>query len=150
MPTSNFEWIRRVKAVDREYKAVHFSMNHLQIALKQDPGSLSGDLEMRDLSVAEEHLEGTYIIRLFAEFETCLRKFWENALQRSTRPRMRDLIDGISSSCRIPFDQVGVVHSLREFRNSLVHENEEAFDPLTIGEARSRLCRYLSFLPGEW
>lgn len=150
MPTSNFEWIRRVRAVEREYNAVRFAMNRLLNALKQDPGSLSGDLRMRDLYVAEAHLEGTYIIRLFAEFETCLRKFWEVASQKTTQPRMRDLIDGIRARRQIPFDQIHDAQSVREFRNGLVHEREQEGEALSIGESRSRLCHYLSFLPVEW
>ena len=47
---------------------------------------------MRGLSV---RLEGTYVIRLFAEFETGLRLYW--ATIRQTEPPTQHLLDGIAA-----------------------------------------------------
>ena len=150
MPSSKFEWLTRVKAVEREYRATRFATDYLLNVVQQDPRSLGHDLRTRDLNEAVERLEGTYSVRLFAEFETCLRIFWEAT--RGTRPpsRTRDLVEGVGARRRIPHDQINNAHAVREYRNSLVHAREDNVEPIAIDVARSRLCHYLSFLPIEW
>ena len=63
--------------------------------------------------IASGFLELTYIIRLFAEFETGLRLFWPTA--RGTEPpgRTRDLVDGIAATRRIPFQELVNAHAVR-------------------------------------
>lgn len=150
MPSSKFEWLARVKSVEREHKATRFATDYLLTVVQNDPSSLGSDLRTRDFYKARERLEGTYTIRLFAEFETCLRIFWDAT--RTGRPpsRTRDLLEGVGARRRIPDDQINNAHAVREYRNSLVHEREADVEPITIGETRSRLCHFLSFLPIEW
>lgn len=150
MPYSRFEWLTRVKAVEREHKATRFATDFLLIAVQRDPGSLGGDLRLRDLNEAAERQEGTYIIRLFAEFETCLRVFWEVTRGRRPPSRTRDLLDGVGTRRRISHDQIDNAHAVREYRNSLLHERKEQIEPIAIDVARSRLCHFLSFLPVAW
>ena len=148
MPYSKFEWQRRVKAVEREHAATWFATDFLLRAVRQDPRLLGSDLRLRDVNEAAKRQEGTYIIRLFAEFETCLRVFWE--VTRDTRPRTRDLLDGVGARRTIPYDKINNAHAVREYRNSLVHERNEKIEPIPIGDARNRLCDFLSFLPIAW
>jgi hypothetical protein len=97
-----------------------------------------------------ERLEGSYAVRLFAEFETGLRLYW--AIARSTDPpsRTAHLIDGIAATRRIPDHLRKNVHRVREYRNSLIHERDEPTAPIGISECRGHLCRYFSYLPPIW
>lgn len=149
MPSSRFEWLTRVKSVEREHRAAQYAVDYLCGVIQQNPGELGGDMQPRDIGVAVERLEGTYIIRLFAEFETCLRDFWEAVYGRSPS-RTRDLLDGVGARRRIPDDQIRNAHAVRMLRNSLVHQRDEEAEPIPIDVTRSHLCRYLSFLPVEW
>ena len=66
----NREWQSRIKAVEREYVAMRHAADRFRQAAIDDPIILRGNLRHREIVVASANLEGTYIIRLFAEFET--------------------------------------------------------------------------------
>ena len=90
------------------------------------------------------------MIRLFAEFETGLRDYWTNGLQRNPDTRVRDLIESLAAS-RTILDAVRTnAHAVRKYRNRLVHEEDAVADPLGIKDARGYLCRYFGFLPENW
>ena len=97
-----------------------------------------------------ERLDGTYIIRLFAEFETGLRLFWPTAKGTDPPSRTRDLLDGVAAYRRIPHDELKNAHAVREYRNLLVHERDEAMEPIPIADARHQLIKFFSFLPPNW
>jgi hypothetical protein len=152
MPHKLHEWLRRIKAVEREYSAVRIATDRLLAAAERDPTILPRDqaVRVRDIRDASARLDGTYIIRLFAEFESGLRVFWSTRRKTETPGRTRDLLDGIAASQRIPNDQSLNAHAVREYRNALVHERDELKLPISIAEARSDLCRFFAFLPPEW
>jgi hypothetical protein len=51
----------------------------------------------------------------------------------------------------VPQDYVDDAVRVQLFRNALVHEeSEELIVPLTLGEAKSLLCRYFACLPKDW
>src|SRR5437667_3892729 len=141
----NHEWQTRIKAVERQYAAVQLGTSRLLESARRDATILKGNVEYRDIVDAAKALEGTYIIRLFAQFETGLRLYWDSV--RDTHPRARDLLDGIAALRVIPDDQRDNAHLVREYRNSLVHEREEEVEPIPIAVARGYLCRFFSFLP---
>jgi hypothetical protein len=115
---------------------------------RRDPTILGDDLRYREIVKAAEKLDGTYIIRLFAETETGLRQFWDTI--RDTNPRTRDLLDALAALRGIPDPQLANAHAVREYRNQLVHEREEEVEPVPVDEARGYLCHYFSYLPFEW
>jgi hypothetical protein len=143
-------WIRRIKAVEREYFAALFSVERSLEHVRQDPTLLTSDLRVRDLEHAYELLEGTYIIRLFAEFETSIRIFSQKARRRPPPSKTKDLLDSVAARRGIPPDLLRNAHAVRDYRNDLVHEREGEADPMPIGEARGHLCVYFSFLPRNW
>lgn len=145
---SKFEWLDRIKAVEREYSATRFAVERLLEAARYDPSAWGHEFRSHDLDTAWTRLEGTYLIRLFAEFEASLRRFW--ATRKATTPPAGDLLNGVGARCRTPHDQLSNAHHVRDYRNSLVHEQEVGTKPVPISIARSHLCRYLSFLPLEW
>ena len=150
MQSSKFQWMKRIKSVEREHSAARFAVNDLLEQAHHNPRVLKDHLRVRDLNESSEHLEGTYTIRIFAEFETSLRAFWLSS--RSTDPpsRTRDLLDGVGARRKIPFDQIQQAHAVREYRKALVHEREGDVALIPLAIARSHLCFYLSFLPLEW
>jgi hypothetical protein len=150
MPGDQFRWQRRIKAVEREHAAVRLAIDRLWEVARGNPSDLRRDVTLADIGNASGRLDGTYLIRLFAEFETGLRLFW--SARRSTPPpsRTRDLLDGVAATCQITFDVLTNAQDVREYRNALVHEREEATAPISIAEARRRLCHYFSFLPPGW
>jgi hypothetical protein len=87
------------------------------------------------------------VIRLFAEFETGARQYWEATW--NTDPRTLDLLNGLAARCGVPNVQRDNGHLVRDYRNSLVHEREDKTDPLDIGKARGYLCHFFSFLPSQ-
>jgi hypothetical protein len=144
----NHEWQERIKAVEREYRAIRQATNRFQEDARRDPTILKGDVRYRDIDRASVNLDGTYVIRLFAEFETGLRQYWDRV--RGTNPRTHDLLEGLAAMCGIPDEQRDRAHDVREYRNSLVHEREDEVGPIPIDECRGYLCRFFSFLPHEW
>jgi hypothetical protein len=144
----NHEWQARIKAVEREHLATRQATDRFRELAHRDPTILVGDLLYREIVRASENLDGTYIIRLFAEFETGLRQYWDQA--RGTNPRTRDLLDGLAALRGIPDEQTENAHTVREYRNSLVHEREEEVDAIPVAKARGYLCHFFSFLPAKW
>jgi hypothetical protein len=98
--------------------------------------------------LALKNLEGTYVIRLFAEFETGAREYW--GAKWATDPKAVDLLDGLAARCGIPDTQRDNAHKVRDYRNSLVHERMDEPDVVPIDKARSYLCHFFSYLPPRW
>ena len=117
-------------------------------AALDDPTILQANLRHGEIVVASKNLEGTYIIRLFAEFETGARQYW--AANWDTDPKTVDLLSGLAARCKIPDTQRDNAHLVREYRNALVHEREEEPEAVPIAVARSNLCHFFSFLPPRW
>ena len=139
---------RRIKSIERDHLSTRLALDRLLQEARRDPTILTGDLEPQDIVKASGRLERTYLIRLFAEFETGLRLFW--ATIRDTEPPTQHLLDGIAARRDIPPDRLADAHAVREYRNSLVHERDEEMAPITIAEARGYLCRFFAFLPPTW
>lgn len=145
------EWIERIKAVEAEYLVAVLAVSVLRDRLRMEPHALTGQLQISDVNRMEDNLEATYFIRLYAVFEAGLREAWRLALGRDTLPPMRDLLDGIGSGRRVDSEVLTATHRVREFRNTLVHEqDEEPEETFSIGHARRYLTRFFSYLPPDW
>jgi hypothetical protein len=153
MPYLRFDWHERVRAVDNEYKSVRIAVDRLKAAVADDPTVLMNDPTPANLSVAGRNLEGTYLVRLFAEFESALRSY-DRA--RHNDPTLKTdasiLIDtiggrrgqGISANVRQG------ARAVRRVRNHWAHERDATSERMSIAEARARLQHFLSWLPEEW
>jgi hypothetical protein len=152
MPPEHYERMAEIKAVEREYSAARLATDRLIAVAKSDPTILDriSDLHLRDIHRTSQHLEGTYIIRLFAEFETSLRHFWSRSKRREPPSRTRDLLDGVASTCKILDRDIQNAHSVREYRNALVHERDDEVLPISISVCRSYLCTFFKFLDRSW
>lgn len=149
MPDEAFNWMTRIKAVEREYGAIRFGTNRLIQAVNEDPAILTGHVRRPDIGSASAHLEGTYIVRVFSEFETALQHFIRAFHLR--RPRaVEPLINRVRDRGRIPQSVTDAVHRVREYRNVLVHDRLQPITPVTIREATSYLCTFLSRVQKIW
>lgn len=144
----NHEWQSRIKTVEREYTAMRQAADCFRQAALDDPTILRGDLRHREIVAASTNLEGTYVIRVFAEFETGARQYW--GAKWGTDPKSVDLLNGLAARCIIPETLLRDVHKVREYRNALVHEREDVPEVVPIAVARSYLCHFFSFLPTRW
>ena len=154
MLQSRFDWLEHLREVSGEYAAAREAVDWLRKHLEKAPVLLPPDSEARKhLGKAQENLEGTYIVRLFAAFEAALRSY--DRAKHKDPNRITDasiLIDqiggkrgrGIASEIREG------AHAVRDVRNYWAHESDQAPGPMSIQEARRRLNRYLAELPEEW
>ncbi len=149
--TKQQQRIERICDVEREYFAVKSALRLLGEQIRNNPAW--GDLEgwgTRDVVNSMDRLEATYIIRLFAEFESGVREVWKFYYKKTRKPRMVSLLTSLATQ-RISKDQVDGVDEVRVLRNFLVHDEINTL-PVTISleEAKSRLCRYFSQMPRDW
>src|SRR5271157_5295877 len=112
MPHRRFEWHERIKAVEREYWSARRAVDRLSADVARDPSTLGEGPSPRDLRSADENLEGTYLVRMFAEFETGVRSFWR-AIKPRARAQAEVLLDRVGDRCKIPADVIRLAHSTR-------------------------------------
>jgi hypothetical protein len=145
------EWITRIKLVEQEWEIATLAVARLDDSAREDPTILPASAKPKDVRRTASTLAATYFVRLFAVFEAGLRRYWSDGLQRDTQPPARDLLDGIASAREIDHPVLEPAHRVREFRNTLVHEQDEKpEEEFTLGEARRHLTRFFSYLPPDW
>jgi hypothetical protein len=154
MPNSRSDWHERVKAVEGEYKAVRFAVDRLRhLPIGHIENREMADELRKVLRNADRHLEGTYVVRLFAAFEAALRSYDRARHNDPTRNvAAAALIDstggrrgqGISAIVRQQ------AHSVRNLRNYWAHDTDRVSEQMTISEARHRLQMFLRWLPEQW
>jgi predicted RNA methylase len=149
MPHEAFAWLTRIKAVEREYSAVRLAMDRLERHARDNPHVLTGDLRFRDLDAASRQLDGTYLVRLFAEFETALRRFLK-AERLRVPTKAEALVNRVRDKVRISDDDANKVHRVRDYRNTLVHDRLEPVTPVSLREATKALSTFLSWLQRTW
>ena len=144
-----FVWMTRIKAVEREYKIARLGLDRLYLQAIDDPQVLSDQLKLRDIDAGIGRLEGTYLVRLFSEFETALRHFLR--AKRLRQPSKAEaLINKVRDRVRIPNDYANEVHKVRAYRNKLVHDVLEPVEPVTMREATRYSATFLSWLQRTW
>ena len=144
-------WLGRLRKVLTHYTVTLSALRLLAERVQADPnfGQARG-WRQRDLGTLLDDLEGTYLIRMFAEFESGLRDAWEKSFRQTTHPRTRDLMIAITARQRIPQDWHDSADRVRTRRNALVHEVDEQTDAIPGLDAHRSLARYLSRLPLDW
>ncbi len=141
----------RMRAVEREYLAAAVATELLEERLRAEPTFLrSRKLRNRDARNLRGNLEGTFVIRLYAEFESGLRDVWQNAFGRDTHPPMRDLIAALGVRRYVPQDVIDSTNVVREYRNTLVHEGNANAEAIPLAEVRNRVCTFFSRMPLDW
>ena len=148
MLNKNSRWMDRIKGVEREYLAMRQAADRLIVEVAHDPDILKRDVKPRDLDIASELLEITYVIRIFAEFEAGLRQFWSTT--RKTRPPTEVLIDRIAALRSVAEAVLMKAQEVRDSRNGFIHAREGRIEAIPIADIRSHLCQFFGHLPNEW
>jgi hypothetical protein len=145
------QWIEWIREVERESETTAYAIELLRQQLQRDPSSLDyRGLGYPDFIGALENREATYLIRLFAIFESGLREAWARAIGKATHPKMSDLLQAIAARYRMPDDRLTDAHRVRAFRNRIVHGESDAADAVNLADARRILCRFFCFLSDNW
>jgi hypothetical protein len=154
MPYRRFDWHQHITDVWGEYMSARAALNRLKDEVTATPDLLKKNPLAREyLRDAHENVDGTYIVRLFAAFEAALRSYdraKHNDLDRRTEASV--MIDQIGGK-RGRGIQDGIrqgAHEVRQVRNYWAHESDQDPGPMTVGEARARLQKFLHELPDEW
>lgn len=142
--------IKQIKSCESMCEAGKAATAHFLEVCSSDPTRIppTGNFRMRDIRACHGDLERTYLVRMFAVFEVLLREFWQRVARKRSHPPVNRLMDRIALRCHVPIENIARAHSVREFRNALVHGGSG--ESVTLGDARSYLCRFLSNLPREW
>ncbi len=150
-------FIDRVKGAEREYYVVAAAIAHFGPVALAGLAQLPTRTSPRDLDSAAERAESTYLIRMWAEFETALRSYWRHKTAPGPDDRIgtKNLVDwmaGVKQGRAVSADVRDDVHEVREYRNLMVHERDDQMPPaeVSIEEARKRLNTLLHCLPIEW
>lgn len=149
--------MERIKATEREYLAVAHAVVRQKALVQAGESELPSQVTLRDLDAAAEQLQPTYLVRMWAEFETALRSFWRHKSSAGSEDTIgtRNLIDWVAGVKQGRAISDGIrhdVHEVRVYRNILVHERDDPEPPaaIKIKEARRRLNIYLQRLPESW
>ncbi len=146
----------RVKGAEREYDTVAHAVAHHRRGVEEGVVSLPRGTSRRDLDAAADELEPTYLIRMWAVFETALRSYRRyitgNSDDRIGAENLIDWTAGIKQGRAISEEVRDDVHEVREYRNFLLHERDDPAPPaaVAIDAARRRLNIYLQKLPEHW
>ena len=149
-------FIDRVKGAVRECYVVAAAVNHFEQAVQASDAHLPDETSPRDLVTAAEKVESTYMIRMWAEFETALRSYRRHITRdpddRISTSSLIDWTAGVKRGRAISEDVRDDVHEVREYRNYLVHERDDQDPPdeIAIDVARTRLNTLLHCLPINW
>ena len=155
MPNSRYERIDRLRSIQRQFYVVTDALGRLRLAVFDGRVALPQGTSPRDLIAAEIGLEATFLVQLWAEFETSLRSYY-GFLNNDPDPQIRavDLVNDLGAVRRGRFvrEQVRLkVHEVREFRNSLVHDRDEPARPVALDEASHRLMTFMNAkMPDHW
>ncbi len=150
MALETLGWIRSLKAIEHEYWVADLAMRRLADQARRDPTILDRDMRVRGIAEALSNLNGTYGIRLFAEFETGLRKFWGTTRIEAEPRGIAEIIDRIAARHGIGHVELTNAHRARRYRNRQIHDSEEVGETLEMSDCRSVLCTFLGKMPPNW
>ena len=139
----------QLKRVADQYHAARFAVGQALSVAMQTPHGLPATIRPNDLRLCLNRLEATYFVMLFAEFESAIRYVWKAQCRKMTRPPMEILLDRIAAKAYVTDTDLRQVHSVRRYRNFLVH-GEDFAESVTLEKAQSLLARFFYFMHGPW
>ena len=144
-----FEWLNRLKAVEREFEFVRFAIEQTERLLGEADSDLPTHLSQDDARSAKRRLAATYLVRIFAEFEAALRDYWRSVRDKTTQRPVSTLIESLARYCAVSEAIYLDANDVRERRNRIVHDGELP-TAVDIGLVRGQLCVFLSHLLRGW
>ena len=147
---TTYDRMLELKSYDQMCRAALAATAYFEKACLADPANIptGATFRVRDIRDCHESLEKTYLVMTFARFEGALRDYWRMGCGKHTHPLARILLETIAARCNMHADALKLAHAVRDYRNSIVHGGEAP--PVTLAEARSYLCTFLSHLPRQW
>lgn len=145
-------FFQRIGYAASELRAAELALGQLRQRVLADPTPLRKHrVKPSDVARSLGNVEGTYIVRLFAEFETAIKTYWMRANKQRAWPRtnVSTLMNRLAARLHVDADCLVGAHEVRQCRNVLVHQQPTG-PILSITECRSRLGRFLHFLPHVW
>jgi hypothetical protein len=147
--------IERISAVEQEYYAALSAAALLREQLNANPNyGVEYGWRQRAGRDFDNNLDGTYVIRMYAEFEAALRDYWKTYRGKDTHPKMVQLVNESIPDQHFPQDSIDNADDVREYRNFLVHDIEDEPPPqmvaFTIPEAKKHMCAYIACFNPRW
>lgn len=142
-------WIIRLRDIEREHDAARAAVAHFLRSLHDGNVRLAPNLKRIHINRLSESLEGTYIIRIFSEFELSLKLFLKKkheAVPLNVKARIRKVANIVGFKDA----SVNNAHKARRYRNKVVHHLEEEVDTLTLRKVTRFLCIYLGKMRKDW
>lgn len=141
--------IRSLAEVQQEFEASRAALSYAEQQWAQATGdALLKGISKSQVTAALGKVERTYLTRLFSEFEGMLRAYLDKR-REVVPPRAYDLINKAAKRQRanVPDDKRDAVHLVREYRNTIVHDQRSGAAAVSFDQALSALNRFLVSLP---
>ena len=140
----------RLNAVKRSFLTARATVDAFSSLAEADPDHLDDlGITIQELHQLAAELEGMYFLRLFAAFESCIRDYWRRGV-RNTKPLTEILISSLATRRGVPQDVLDEVQQIRDYRNSLTHDDHETVRSYTLEEAGRYLNTFLARMPRDW
>jgi hypothetical protein len=145
----------RIANVAQEFLAAQTAANWLRGCQETDPnfGKQHGWEPKAGIQFCE-NMEATYIVRMYAEFEAGLRDYWQTHLNKTSHPKMAQLVGHLIPNQQFSQDVIDNANEVREYRNYLVHDMDdevpEGIREFTVLQAKQCLCAYFGRLDARW
>ena len=145
----SYPLLQRLSSVNSEYLVCYNALQYIAQEWPQFAGTqLWEERSFSEVREALNRLEGTYIIRIFSEFEGCLQFHLTRVLGFTHIPRTAEaMINRVALREHIPDPIRLAAHQVREYRNSLVHMDARRGITLSFGNVRRALNQFLVALP---
>ena len=139
---------QRLAAIREEYQAVESAVAYTAQewnTAHHDDIFRAVSVQIAQINRARQRLSNTYIIRAFSEFEAVLRETLQVSGGR-VPTKAEALINRAASLRRIPNMIRDNAHTVRVYRNAIVHQGAVAAIPLSFATALSSLNRFAASL----
>ena len=148
-------YIRKLGRIRDEYRAAAGALAYVSVYWHKQNIFNFGGLEassLEEIKRAADNLEATFLIRVFSAFEGVLK---EHLATYHARGKVADdvsaawLIDRVSNlqRPRINLQLRQQVHTVRRYRNHLVHRGSSMPATVEFSEALARLTKFVHRLP---
>ncbi len=150
MPYLLSEWRGRIQHAVGEHRVARVALLRLKAQAAADASQVHSSVS-EYLREADLHLEGTYIIRVFAVFDAALRSYDRHHFKDPERDtKVSVMIDQLGSSRDVPPPIRAGVHRARRVRHFWAHELEEDPGPMPIDQVRGYLQAFMNKFPKTW
>jgi hypothetical protein len=139
----------KLRDIEREQEAAQMTVDHFMRSLHDGSVQLEPHLKRIHISQLSANLEGTFVIRMFSEFELSLRLFLKEKHQR-VPARIKPRMNRVANLVGFKGAALDDAHKARRYRNKVVHHLDVEIDQLTLRRVTSFLCTYLDKLQKDW